>query len=639
MNLDPSEQYLSKKYPYEVLKSVLLPRSAWNPFPKAADRAGWNDLPESLRRAHIEMAEDSLKVEWPHLWADVYLQFSINGNRSNYEKDYFKRREILANLVTAECMENQGRFMTAIANYLWSVMEESSWCIPAHITVQKQGSGLPDTTEPIVDLFCAETGALLAWTAYLLGAKIDAVSPLIMQRITREIDQRILTPALERNDFWWMGFTPRRVNNWNPWINSNWLTCALLIEPDEERRVRAVAKILKSLDRFLVPYPKDGGCDEGPGYWGRAGAALFDNLELLLSASAGKINEYDNPLVQEIGRFIYRAHINDDFYLNFADAAAVLSPEAMLIFNFGKRIGDPKMMSFGAWLAERRDLLYKGYRVVKSGRNSLGRELPALFSIKELQGVPARPPLLRDVWLPVIQVMVARDVEGSSQGFYLAAKGGHNEESHNHNDVGHFVVYIDGNPVIVDAGVETYTRKTFSAQRYEIWTMQSAYHSLPTINGVMQAPGRSFAARDVSYQADEQAAHFSLDIAGAYPVEAGLKFWQRRLTLERGKSVRLVDTYQMNVPAHELTFSLLTACSADVSAPGKVVLSPAALAGEMVSGSGVILYDAHKFKAAAQVVPISDERLGAIWGRQLTRLLFTALAPKSQDTWEFTITR
>jgi hypothetical protein len=105
------------------------------------------------------------------------------------------------------------------------------------------------------------------------------------------------------------------------------------------------------------------------------------------------------------------------------------------------------------------------------------------------------PPLPRDVWLPEIQVMLARDQVGSSERLCLAAKGGHNAESHNYNDVGNFIVYIDGKPAIVDAGVETYTRKTFSAERYTIWPMQSGYHSLlPTVDGLMQSPGRAFAA-------------------------------------------------------------------------------------------------------------------------------------------------
>ncbi len=93
-----------------------------------------------------------------------------------------------------------------------------------------------------------------------------------------------------------------------------------------------------------------------------------------------------------------------------------------------------------------------------------------------------------------------RSSEGSAEGLYLAAQGGHNAESHNHNDVGNFIVYADGEPAIIDVGVETYTAKTFSAQRYEIWTMQSAYHNLPTVNGVMQGAGRQFEARDVDVQ-------------------------------------------------------------------------------------------------------------------------------------------
>ena len=108
--------------------------------------------------------------------------------------------------------------------------------------------------------------------------------------------------------------------------------------------------------------------------------------------------------------------------------------------------------------------------------------------------------------MPGIQVMAARVEEGSAQGLYLAAQGGHNAESHNHNDVGNFLIYADGQPAIIDVGVETYSAKTFSSKRYEIWTMQSAYHNLPTIDGVMQSAGRQFAASAVEYHADDRAA-------------------------------------------------------------------------------------------------------------------------------------
>ena len=149
----------------------------------------------------------------------------------------------------------------------------------------------------------------------------------------------------------------------------------------------------------------------------------------------------------------------------------------MLVYNYGKRIGDEKMAAFGAWLAQSADLLKIGARTEKDISPSLGSGLLTLFGLKDLPENAAQPPLVRDVFLNEIEVMVARDREGSSQGLYLAAKGGHNAESHNHNDIGNFVTYIDGKPVIIDVGVETYSRKTFSPQRYEIWTMQSGYTS------------------------------------------------------------------------------------------------------------------------------------------------------------------
>jgi hypothetical protein len=483
-----SQLLLSALWPQEALAAALLARNDWNPFPGAQDRPAWEDLPENIRVSLSAAAEEAAQRPWPHVPASIYLEFSVDGNRTHYEDLHFARRKILSTFVLAECSEGKGRWLHAILDAIWSICEESSWCLPAHIGVQRAGSGLPDTSEPILDLFAAETGALLAWIDFLLGQPLARISPLIAERIWREVDLRILTPGLTREDYGWMGFSARPVNNWNPWIHSNWLACVLLLERDDQRRKDGVGKILRSLDMFLIDYPPDGGCDEGPNYWGRAGASLFDCLDILYNASGGKLDVFSHELVRNIGRYIYRAHIGGSYYLNFADASAVIEPEAALVYRFGKQIRDEAMASFGAWMANRAHFFdaYSPEQPIQR-TSSLGRELPALFVMSELAGKKPEAPLLRDVWLPGIEVFTARDTEGSEKGLYLAAKGGHNAESHNHNDIGHFVIYTNGQPVIIDAGVETYTRKTFSPQRYEIWTMQSAYHSLPLINGIQQA--------------------------------------------------------------------------------------------------------------------------------------------------------
>ncbi len=366
----------------------------------------------------------------------------------------------LKNLVVAECLENKGRFLDDIANGVWAICEESTWCLPAHISVQKAGNNLPDIAEPIVDLFAADTGSLIAWTWYLLNPSLDKVSPLIRQRAAREVEARILIPYAKRIDFWWMGLDPglsRDMNNWNPWINSNCLTCALLMAAEPERS-KLVHKVLRSVDRFLDSYHDDGGCDEGPGYWNHAGGSLFENLELLYSASGGKVDFYSIPLVAEIGRYIYRAHIDKDWYTNFADASARAGVQGDLIYRYGARIKDPAMQSHGAYVVSLDE------KPLDSASGSIDRQLSAIFNWERLHMTPPRAPYARDVFLPQSHFFAARRKSGSPEGFYIAAQGGHNNESHNHNDVGNLIVCLDGRPLLIDIGVETYTAKTFSSR-------------------------------------------------------------------------------------------------------------------------------------------------------------------------------
>jgi len=115
----------------------------------------------------------------PALPATLFLDYARTGNRGRFESAMFARRDRLHALVLAECVENKGRFLDAIADTAWAIAEESSWTVPAHQGAQRAPGGLPDTTEPVVDLFSAQTAHSLAWTCYLLGNGLDAVSPLL----------------------------------------------------------------------------------------------------------------------------------------------------------------------------------------------------------------------------------------------------------------------------------------------------------------------------------------------------------------------------------------------------------------------------------------------------------------------------
>jgi hypothetical protein len=623
----PKRHLLSSRCTAASLQKSLADRAHWNPFPAAAERDAWSALAAEHRDTVIKEGEAFLGKPYEPLPATLFLEYARNGNRSHWEAVQFGRRTHLRATVLAECVEGKGRFLDDIADGIWAICEESFWGVPAHMGAQKRGVGLPDVQEPIIDLFAAETGALLAWTHYLFDKQLNKVHPLIRERVESEIDRRLLSVYRNRQDFGWMGLNNSApVNNWNPWIHSNLLTCALLMDADPARRAQTVHKILTSLDRFLDSYHDDGGCDEGPGYWSRAGASLFECLDLLHSASNGSLNYFDLPLVRQIGAYIYKVHIAGDWYVNFADAAAKVKPDGSLLYRYGKAAGDRDLQAFGALQ----------YQHAAPGLESLGRALPALFHAAEIRKAEARDPMVREAWLGGIQVAAARRRAGNTGGFYFAALGGHNAESHNHNDVGNFVVYLDGNPVLIDVGVESYTAKTFSSRRYEIWTMQSAFHNLPTINGVMQAAGRNYEARDVSFHADDAAGEFTADLAAAYPKEAAVEKWRRSVRLDRAANAILVtDRFALRGAAGKIEMNLMTPCTVRPDGARAVILS-----GGMLGNANVrIAVEAPATPDfRTEEIVINDGRLRGSWGNRVSRMVVGWPSLPSTGELKFEIT-
>ena len=623
---------LAETCPVERLKRILLPLPDWHPFPRAGERAAWEKLPADVREMLVTAGDECASAAIPDLPATLYLEYRRVGNRSRYQDPWFERRKLLNGLALAECVEGKGRFLDPLVNVAWAICEESSWTLPAHISRQKAGSGLPDTTEPVVALFSAETACSLAWVVYLLEEKLDGVSPRACERIRREIDERILTPYLERDDFGWMAFGRRgRPNNWNPWINSNVLAAVLLLEKDEGRRRAIVHKILRCVDNFLVPYPEDGSCDEGPSYWTRAGASLFDNLELLHGATGGQFDVYDNEVVRNIGRFIARTHIVGDAYVCVGDCDAEIKIPRELVYRYGKRIGDADMQALAT-----SDISGNPLESSKRGTWSLMRPLYALFNLSDFRTAgTSSPPLLRDVWLPHedMQLMVARDGSGTSDGLLVAGWGGHNARSHNHNDVGNYVVYLDGAPILVDVGRPTYTRQTFSRDRYKIWAMQSAFHNLPVVNGCMQGVGRRYAAKDVRYRVDDASAELRVDLAAAYPDASGIASWLRTIRLDRGQAVTVSDAFKLK-HASTVQQNLVTPCEVSVAEPGNLVFTHPTAKTRVA-----VRIEPAQLEVEVELIELEDEKLAEVWGPRLRRVKLRTTAPVVDGAWRVRITK
>ena len=625
------QDLLSGKYSRDELAKVLISQEDWVPFPALDDREGWAEADQEMMKAYVEKAESYMNYEWPYIPATKSLLIARTGDRDEYQAVSFQKREVLGTMLLAEIYENKGRFIDPIINGVWSVCEESFWGVPAHLPKTDEYAGLMDASQPFVDLFAAETATFLAWVDYFLGEKLDAVSPQIRKRIYFETNNRIFQPLMTKHHgFMGPNANGRPPNNWNPWICSNWLNTALLLEKDEAKRTDMVFKILDVLDEFLNPYPQDGGCDEGPSYWGAAAASLYDNIAMLNQASNGAFQyAFQDEKIRNMGKFIYRVQISEDYFLNFADADPQPKMAANMIYRFGKDIDDPDMMRFGAY--------YREPEGETNVRFHYFRNLYALFIQDEYQNAPQGLPLPRDVWLPDVQVMVARDQEGSTDGLFVAAKGGHNDESHNHNDIGNYVVYYNGLPLLIDVGRGTYTRKTFSDQRYEIWYNRSDFHNVPTINGETQLPGNNFKATNVSYDEKNGFAQFSLDISKSYPEQAGINSWQRTIRLNREKNVEINDVVSLN-KANEITQHLMTCYPSEVVKPGELIIHYKDEDGK--AQDFVVKYNADQMQAMVEKVKLTameDKGIETKWGDRIYRINFKVNAPKTNDKFTFRV--
>ncbi len=608
------------------LEGVLINNFSELNFPSYQDRAFWEALPDDFKTQYIAAAESMLDYNWEHVKATDYLEFVRSGNRK--QEVFAAPYSALTALVMGELVEGKGRFLDQIINGVWYYSEQTWWGWSAHLYLQEAAGGLPDSEDPTIDLGVGQVANTLSWTWWLFNIEFDKVHPLISKRLKSELMEKVVVPYYERDDFWWMGLAGKRsVNNWNPWTNHNMLTSILILEDDEAQKVEGVQKVIRSLDVFLNQYPADGGCDEGPSYWGRAGASLYQNLDLLKRATNGKFDVYDNQLIKNMGSYVYKAYINYPYFINFADADATTSGRPSIVYSYGKDIQDSVMQKFGAFLAK------KDNWGIEVPGGKIDEQIMQLMLLDEIENAPEENAMISDFWLPDTQVAGARDKAGSTEGFFFAAKGGHNAESHNHNDLGTCVLYYNGKPCLIDIGRETYTAKTFSDRRYEIWTMQSGYHQLPKINGVDQMQGRSFVAKNTSFKADSKKAIFSTDITSAYPEDADVNKWVRGYQLDRGKQFTISDNYELSaVGDKQTTINLITYGKVTKLAPGILQLE----------GDGFILalkYNQKSVSPKIEFVGVTDNGLKRYWPDGITRIVFTVNNPGTKGKNQFVISK
>lgn len=603
----------------EQLKEALIMNGAWVPYPAYSDREGWNSLlNDEDRQTLINAGEKMLDYKWQVIRATDYLEYERSGERNIMQNPYEANRKAINVLMMAELAEGKGRFIDQLINGVFFSCEMTSWVLSAHLPRQSTKRSMPDWREQIIDLGSGNYGSMLAWVYYFFHDTFDKADPVISLRLRHELQERILDPYMENDREWWMAFYWKPgeiINNWNPWCNSNVLQCYLLLEDDRDKLTDAVWRTMQSVDKFINFVKSDGACEEGTSYWGHAAGKMYDYLQILSDGTNGKVSLFNNPMIRRMGEYISRSYVGDGWVVNFADASAKGGGDAQLIYRYGRAVGSEEMMQFAAYLL-------KGKRPTIPLGNDAFRTLQCVLLNKELEHTKPAHNVPACTWYPETEFCYLTN----NSGWFLATKGGFNNESHNHNDTGTFSLYINNTPMFIDAGVGTYTRQTFSSERYSIWTMQSNYHNLPMINGVPQRFGQEYKATNVVCK--EKQRFFSADISTAYPEEAAVNSWIRSYKLENKRLV-ITDKFSLKETKAANQVNFLVWGDIDISKAGKVIV-------KVGEEQATLEYPAN-FKATLETIELPDTRLSNVWGKQIYRVSLTDTQKKTEGSYKFIV--
>jgi hypothetical protein len=515
------------------------------------DRAAWERVGgDPALKALVRRAEALGPL--PDYPADLYREFSSNGNRSRFDAAEQARRGRLRTLVLAECVENRGRFVAPLEALVASLCAEPTWVWSAHDPGMQNFAGRTIT----IDLGSSTLAWELALAGWLLG---DRLRPETRALIRDAVNRRVLDPyramnAGTRKADSWLSAN----HNWNAVCLAGVTGAALALVDDRTERARFVVAAQRHIRSYLAGFTLDGYCPEGLGYWNYGFGRFALLAQAIAEATGGRVDLMAAPEAREPALFGERMRMADGVYPAFADCAVGTRPDPLV-----------------AWLAAAR----LGRRAAPPLAASTGSIAEALAACFALPAAPAAdgagggsPDPLRS-WFPDAAVLIGRPAPAAPPAaLSVALAGGNNGDNHNHDDVGSYVVAVGSRAVLLDPGPETYTARTFSSRRYESRLLSSYGHPVPVVAGRLQREGADARARVLRLDTTPLADTLVLDIASAYPVPE-LRKLERTFVYSRAGagSLTVIDRVELAAPRSFAT-ALVTRGEARQEADGSLVI-------------------------------------------------------------------
>lgn len=425
-------------------------------------------------------AESELEKDAPILNYSAFKLFKETGDRATYEKPYFQKRKRFSAFSIMYLLYREEKYKKAIEDCIWDICSEYTWALPAHMEYPMEEE------ETVIDLFAAETGEMLAEFLYMAGQEL---APHVVYRAKKEIKRRIITPYITFREDYYVWHNVR--GNWSA-VCACGIGACMFYAGEKDEIEKALPRLYSNIEAFLKSYNEDGCCLEGYSYWNYGFGRFVFFADMLKDYTGGKVDLMDSEKIHSIAKFQNAAFIGISQNISFADAAANCKPQKGLSSYLHNKYNDVAMPA--------------GFLFT----NELSRDF--VVNIRDLAWFDAETVTDKLVKPEYTFYEQAQWFIRNTDKFSFAAKGGHNNEPHNHNDLGCFMLLSGDDRIINDYGSGRYTRQYFSDERYSYLVTSSRGHSVPIINGKYQEFGQEYHAEVLNADKDS----FTLDIKNAY---------------------------------------------------------------------------------------------------------------------------
>ena len=449
----------------------------------------------NLRERYEEVCKNTIKDEPLNIKFSKFRLFAENGERNLYEYAFNQHVDKLT-LYAYKTLIYGDEYLYDLEDALYDVLSIYVWALPAHV---------PDINEENyyeLDLASTAIGATVATIDYLLG---DKLHPQLRKRIDTELRRRILDPFKKQIWHW-----EDRYNNWTSVCAGSTAVALMLKYPKEFDKL--LPRFSENMRKFIAGFSDDGVCYEGAGYWGYGLSAFVMYAILVKKYTKGKIDYFKDEKVKNICCFFEKVTLYPDVITCYGDTGTDIKINEFLLHSLKKIYND--------------DIFIPQQSRMYLPVNQLAQLL-----------------LFLENYDPSVKSDELRNAEHymSHAGWYtkrtdsysLAARGGWNGDSHNHNDVGSFIFAVDNRQILCDMGTRYYTKDYFlMPDRYFYLETSSRGHNCPIINRQYQA---NLPERSTTQFSDGV---FSVDFANIYGIDALKKLTRYFSSTEKSVTVR-----------------------------------------------------------------------------------------------------